>query len=79
MLDCTPAHGSKTACLFDLVADPTEHHDVYDSEPEVVARLTAELRAAQATAFKPARGRDDGTACQAALHRWGGKWGPFLP
>eukprot|EP00756_Hemistasia_phaeocysticola_P017991 Hpha_TRINITY_DN15567_c0_g2::TRINITY_DN15567_c0_g2_i2::g.106567::m.106567/K01135/ARSB; arylsulfatase B len=31
-------------CLFDIVSDPTEHHDVSAANPELVANMTARLR-----------------------------------
>jgi len=30
-------------CLFDILADPTEHHDVAEAHAEVVARMTSRL------------------------------------
>ena len=39
-------------CLFDLLADPGEHHDLAPTMPKLRAKLTAELHAVLATAFQ---------------------------
>ena len=65
-------------CLFNIFDDPTEHNDIAATNPDVVAALQARITAAQKTAFTPNRGTDDGTACTAALNKWGGFWGPFV-
>jgi hypothetical protein len=44
-----------------------------------VAEMTAKMAAHEATAFNPHRGTDDGAACAAALGKWKGFWGPWLP
>ncbi len=64
-------------CLFDLESDPTEHNDVAAAHPDVVARMRARVAELQRAVYNPVRGRDDGTACKAALGEWGGFWGPF--
>ena len=76
---------SASPCLFDVVADPTEHVDLAALRPDVVARLQADL-AAYAPAFfsnsdsgvdvcPPGTGGD--CACWAAAHVWGGYLGPW--
>ena len=63
-------------CLFDLLADPTEHTDLARSMPEKVAELTARLEAAEATAWAPGRGTAQRKACDVAAAN-GGFYGPF--
>eukprot|EP00051_Salpingoeca_urceolata_P028419 m.486761 g.486761 ORF g.486761 m.486761 type:complete len:573 (-) comp24586_c0_seq1:69-1787(-) len=70
--------GNKKACLFDVVADPTEHDDIADQHPELVSTLLAAVEHHAAGVFNPNRGTDDGTACRVALDRYGGTFGPFL-
>ena len=67
----------KGGCLFDLLADPTEHNDVAAAHPDIVAALYKRIEHHQSTVFSPNRGTDDGSACRAATHTWGGFYGPF--
>jgi len=75
----TPPVG-KGGCLFNILSDPTEHHDVAAAHPDIVADLHARIVAHQATAFSPNRGvQDNALACAAVENKWDGRWGPFLP
>jgi hypothetical protein len=74
----TPPTG-KGGCLFNVLTDPTEHDDVAASNPGIVAEMYARILEHQKTAFTPNRGRDDGSACRAAMGQWQQRWGPFLP
>jgi hypothetical protein len=68
-----------TGCLFNILADPTEHVDLAAAMPAKVAELRARIAELNATIFLPDRGTDDGAGCAAALS-WGrGFWVPFLP
>ena len=72
-VDCSPA------CLFDVIADPSELKDLAAERPDVVAAMlqrTAELTKA---AFSPDRGQRNATLVCAAATRYGGFLGPFLP
>ena len=73
-----PANKTASGCLFNITADPTEHFDVADQFPDVVTELYARINAWQETAFSPDRGSTDPAACEAAVTRWGGFWGPFI-
>jgi len=64
-------------CLFNVLDDPTEQHDVAADHPDVVKGLRARIAVHQATVYSPERGGDDGAACAAAA-RYGGFWGPFI-
>ena len=74
----TPPTG-KGGCLFNVLTDPTEHDDVAASNPGIVAEMYARILEHQKTAVTPNRGRDDGSACRAAMGQWQQRWGPFLP
>jgi arylsulfatase I/J len=79
-----------TGCLFDVVADITEHVDVAAQHPDVVASMTARLKVLSQSFFDNS---DDFTAtsvcppgvvnasspcaCWAALNVWGGYFGPW--
>ena len=64
-------------CLFNLEVDPNEHVEISGSHPDVVAELTARIRAVNETTFSPDRGQRDPRGCSTALGRYGGIWGPF--
>ena len=74
-----PAIGG-SGCLFNIFDDPTETTDLagLPAYTEVVTTMRARMTEIQATVFTPDRGTDDGTACAAAMGRYGGFWGPFL-
>ena len=59
------------------MTDPNEHDDVVDQHPDIVADMYARIQELQTTAFTPNRGKDDGSACRAAMGKWGQFWGPF--
>lgn len=77
--------GAAPGCLFELISDPSEYHDVGRSaaHAELAASLLAKLRAHNTTTFSPNRGPGEASgnitaACDAAHKTWGGFWGPFL-
>ena len=65
-------------CLFELQSDPSEHHDVAQEQPALVARLKSAIAAAQETVFSPDRGAQDPQSCVQAMTKWGGFWGPWV-
>ena len=65
-------------CLFELRSDPLEAHDVAAANPERVASMRKKLMAYEDTAFNPHRGTDDPMACELAMGKYGGFWGPFV-
>ena len=65
-------------CLFDLTADPLEATDLAISMPQTVERMRSRLEVLLPTAFNPHRGNVDPRACEAALGKYGGFWGPFV-
>ena len=69
-----------SGCLYDIRRDPYEHKDLAQSQPEVLAKMQAKLKEYQASIFSPDRGKLDlKMICAAALDKYGGFWGPFLP
>lgn len=75
--DCgKPPNGG---CLFDLVNDPTEHHDL-SSDPAyatIKETLWTMIRNQNETTFTPDRGSVDPKACDQVTSN-GGFWGPWL-
>jgi hypothetical protein len=65
-------------CLFDLITDPNESADLAATQPKVVARMRAQLEAFLPTSFNPHRGDVDRAACDTAMNKYGGFFGPFV-
>jgi len=65
-------------CLYELTADPTEHHDLAASMPAVTKRMRARLDELNQRLYSPDRGKGDPAACQVAEERFGGFYGPFV-
>jgi arylsulfatase I/J len=71
-------------CLFDIVSDPEEYHDVAAANPALVANLSARLDFLRTSFFS---NNDTGVdacppgtplcGCWAAIHTWGGFFGPY--
>ena len=77
MVNCTDNSTGKVACLFDVIDDETEHHDVADENPEVVQRMVERMEEVQRGVFDPDRGaKDDVGACE-AVEKSGGFWSPW--
>mmetsp|Transcript_33336 Transcript_33336/g.87426 ORF Transcript_33336/g.87426 Transcript_33336/m.87426 type:complete len:117 (+) Transcript_33336:1486-1836(+) len=73
----------KTACLFNVTADPTEHNDLWQELPDVMASMLDRLRTISKSRFDPLRGGGDKRACaqmvKNADSRNVGYFGPWLP
>jgi arylsulfatase I/J len=65
-------------CLFNIKEDPTEHVNLATKNPEKLKELQARLVEIQKTVFSPNRGAVDPKACEAAVNKYGGYWGPWL-
>jgi arylsulfatase I/J len=72
-------------CLFRVDQDPSEHHDLsgHANQTARMARMMAAMVVANSTTFSPDRGEGEGDkhiteACDAAIGRYGGFFGPFL-
>ena len=73
------ASRAQVGCLFDIFADPTEHHDLAAEQPELAAALLERLVALDATLFDPPRGKADHAGACRQVERNSGYWGPWLP
>ena len=65
-------------CLFNIKEDPYEYENLATKMPDVLAQMQKKLQKYQATYFNPDRGSAWPGACQTALNKYGGFWGPFL-
>ena len=72
------ALGAGNGCLFNVFDDPTEQHNIAGDHPTIVQDLRERIRHFNSTVYSPHRGNDDGLACEVALSRYGGFWGPFV-
>ena len=68
----------QTGCLFNIYTDPTEQHDVSDSNPAKAKEMAALLSELKQGYFNPERGRADPAACDRAMKGNGGYWGPWV-
>lgn len=66
-------------CLYNIKDDPEEHVNLADSMENVLKEMRDKLAMYQATYFNPNRGGKWNEACEVALDKYGGFWGPFLP
>ena len=74
----TPAiHDCRQGCLFSILEDPEERHDLREHEGAKAAALLAALEAANRTLYDPPPGKADLRCCEAAAER-GGFIGPWL-
>ena len=73
----------KTGCLFNVTADPTEHHDLWQEQPQQMARMLERLKEISRSRFDPNRGPGDQRACaqmkKNADSQGRGYFGPWLP
>ena len=65
----------KNIWLFNITADPTEHHDLSDSHPEIVKQLLDRLDFYNSTAL-PQYVRQNDPRSYPELH--GGAWVPWI-
>lgn len=72
-------HCNTTGCLFNIREDPEERVDLADSQPDMLKHMQLRLEAWEATAFSPDRGAQWPPACETAMEKYRGFWGPFLP
>ena len=70
-----------SGCLYNVTADASEHFDLALDPAFENARVTllAALAKANETIYSPKRGKSSPLACETAIHKHGGFWGPFLP
>ena len=66
-------------CLYDIRKDPEERQDLAKTMPDVLKQMQQRLEKQRATYFNPNRGTVWPGACDVALNKYSGFWGPFLP
>jgi arylsulfatase B len=66
-------------CLYNVLADPTEHVNQAAARPDIVAAMAARLAQLQQGVFSPDRGSASPLACAASRDQWRGFVGPFMP
>jgi arylsulfatase B len=72
-----PGRNCSRGCLFDIMADPNEDHQIKD-QPEVVAQMMQRLQELNKSNFNPNRGAQNKLACEVAVDKYGGFYGPFI-
>ena len=65
-------------CLFNIKEDPDEYDNLASKMPDILAQMQKKLSKYQATYFNPNRGQKSPLACETALNKYGGFWGPFV-
>ena len=65
-------------CLFNIKEDPDEYVNLATKMPDILAQMQKKLSKYQATYFDPDRGEKSPLACDTALKKYGGFWGPFV-
>ena len=78
LTDTSLLHLCRPACLYDILDDPTEQHNVAAKHLEVVATLRARLAALRPTKFQPESDKQE-LSCQAQVEKNGDFYGPWLP
>ena len=68
----------ESGCLYNIKDDPTEHIELSATMSDVLANMQEKLHDYQATYFNPDRGTSWPGACEYAVKKYGGYWGPFL-
>ena len=66
-------------CLFNIKQDPNEYNNLATKMPDMLKSMQGKLQEYQKTYFNPNRGKVWPGACETALNKYGGFWGPFLP
>ena len=66
-------------CLYNIKDDPEERVNLASKMPDKLKEMQQKLAMYQATHFAPDRGSPWPGACDAALNKYNGFWGPFIP
>ena len=73
-------HCGETGCLYNIRKDPEEHVNLAETMPDVLHKMKSKLTEYRSTRFEPNRGPHMRIeACNAAINKYGGFWGPFVP
>ena len=68
-----------SGCLYNVKNDPLEHENLASKMPSELKQMQQKLAKVQATYFNPDRGSPYPGACETAIEKYGGFWGPFVP
>ena len=72
-------HCEDSGCLYNIKEDSEERSNLAQKMPNTLKEMTAKLQKYRASHFNPDRGGIWPGACDTALNKYGGFWGPFLP
>ena len=72
-------HCGDKGCLYNIREDPEERVNLASKMPDVLKDMQKKLKRYQESHFNPDRGNVWPAACETALNKYGGFWGPFLP
>lgn len=75
----TTVENCNEGCLYNIRVDPEERNNLNETMPDVLKEMQGKLKEHLKTFFNPDRGGTDPKACEAAIHKYGGYWGPWLP
>lgn len=67
-----------TGCLYNILEDPGEHINLASQEPERFNKMIDRIAEINKGFFNPNRGKVDPKACELAMTKYGGFWGPFV-
>ena len=67
-----------SGCLYNIKVDPEERKNLASSMPDKLKEMQEKFKKYLATYFDPDRGHSSPLACQAAVNKYGGFWGPFV-
>lgn len=65
-------------CLYNIKEDPEERVNLASEMPGLLNEMREKLEGYQATYFNPDRGSTPPEACQMAMGKYEGFWGPFI-
>ena len=68
-----------SGCLYNIKTDPEERVNLANKMPDMLKKMRRLLTKYQESLFNPERGGVWPGACDAAVNKYGGFWGPFLP
>jgi len=67
-----------TGCLYDIMNDPNEYHDLAKDQPDLLKKMFDTLSKLNEKVFEPDRGTMTTQACDTALQQYKGFYGPFV-
>ena len=74
----TVDHCGDDGCPYNIKKDPEERENLATKMPDVLKEMQQKLAKYQATFFDPKRGSQPPVACETAMGKYKGFWGPFI-